>query len=505
MKYPKLKVSDEKLKTITKGIQNCYFVNQIASDESEQPFVSDLFYDTLYPYEAVYEDDLEVADIEARLTQIEKKRTNAPIVELTFTNARDILQFAIMGVFEHAVGAHIFALENISNISLTNHFRRVSLFQSYETYTNRTIRLDYKFIYDDPLKHESYTVFDENTRKFEITNEAMSNLRETMEFLAKYLTVECESPIEGRVGFYGRTRGFNIKIYPLAQVFKKKVQRFQSELCALLAHTTIHELAHIFENCESDKFVALYGEIKKSGLPKNDVRVVELVDSFMTEKGIYFDHCSRLKLFILYVGLKLGYVREDIFNQVKEIIKLQDVDFTKQGGHFFASIPNEKLEGESDSTFIHRMSYSRWESAIQDEFINAMASEKRPVIVPQSFVRQTHDLHKTLEEIDLVLGRAPRPNYSDSKSRVKLTYDVLETTDGVLNHYLIDSDEPFMNIYDCLGASQSRTVSVSEFREGYPFLGITLKGNSICAIYVDGFSRQVHEISLEEYWWILSL
>jgi hypothetical protein len=151
------------------------------------------------------------------------------------------------------------------------------------------------------------------------------------------------------------------------------------------------------------------------------------------------------------------------------------------------------------------MSYSRWESAIQDEFINAMASEKRPVIVPQSFVRQTHDLHKTLEEIDLVLGRAPRPNYSDSKSRVKLTYDVLETTDGVLNHYLIDSDEPFMNIYDCLGASQSRTVSVSEFREGYPFLGITLKGNSICAIYVDGFSRQVHEISLEEYWWILSL
>ena len=506
MKTHKIRVSNQALEQITEDIQTCYFVNQIAPTETEQNKVSDLFYAKFFTESLSTQEDI------AHLASDETQVVSGALECITFTNARDILKFAIQGVFDYAIDAHIFALENVSEIPLALYFNQAMIFERYTRYTNKPVRIDSLEMVNDPIRNAKCETFSSNSRTYELTSAISRTLVNKMGGIAERLRVQCEIPFIRGFRVLGMTSGSRIRIYPLAHVFKKKVQSFQSEICALLAHTMIHELAHIFENCDVEKYAALCGDFEKN--KTQDIKEIERLFMEQSKFG-YFGHCSRLKLFILYVGLKLGFIRVDFFTQIKETIKLQDVDFTDQEGVIFANIP-EKLNDESQSTYEHRITYSRWESAIQDEFINAMASEKRPIVVPQSFVRKTQDLYETLKELDPKLGtRAfsfskskPRSNYAESKSGVKarlLTYDVLETSDGVLNHYLIDADEPFMNIYDCLGASQSRKVNVFEFREGYPFLGITLKENAICPIYVDGFSRQVHEISLEEYWWILSL
>jgi hypothetical protein len=560
MSSHKIELPQSTLDEITLNIADCYFVNRRSESEMQDQFVSDMLYRKIFPSNLSSQD---ISDVLSSLALVDMETGEAVLDEYEFTNVSDIIQFMIDGILEHTVDAHIFALENITDMTLRVYASWSQLIEKYQSYvfpkhqhiSKLQLMMDKRHIwFKDPL-FEAFNIYmgsdpTNRVRKFDMTDKLYSALKDKFENELYTVKVSCYTYARKGVVGIAQTEAERplIEIYSLSHIFKNTldktriVQRHPSEICALLAHTTLHEFAHIIEDNEPEMYFAICGEFERVNAPKYDFftgqskAVKEIIADFNNSgKQAYFGHGARFKLFTLYVGHKLGFIRDDMFHQIKEVIQLQDVEFvfkkgdpilTKTGKHktvqgrkqygtpTYGGVMPEKLEGEEHSDYLERVTYTRWESAIEDEFINAMASEKRPVVVPQSFVKKTRDLNATLTGLDPKLGIrninaiSPRSNYAESKSGAKarlLTYNVLETSDGVLNHYLIDSDEPFMNIYDCLGASQSRTVNVSEFQQGVPFLGITLKGNAICPIYVDGFSRQVHEISLEEYWWILSL
>ena len=131
--------------------------------------------------------------------------------------------------------------------------------------------------------------------------------------------------------------------------------------------------------------------------------------------------------------------------------------------------------------------------------------------MPKTIVERVADLNAKLIELDPRLVRLgatkpPRPNDAQG-SYLKLDVkNLLVHPQGFTNLYLVESEkDPFELFTECVIGNDSIPYRIQDIPTKVPFIGVVSENDSVYPIYSDGVSDKIYPITLEEFWWILSL
>lgn len=541
----KIRISKEKKDKILEGIQNCYFVNMQGPKGWPQNFVTDVFVSHLYPKDdtAVDEPSAEFLETFPQLQGVEIVSDDSQLTAFEFSNANAYLTFIFNRVLEHAVDAREFVFLNTNDSEkfiLRSWPRIISRFEEYMVHPlKRTTSSQDALLYPErqPTYDPLTNLYDTNkTKALRDTKAKLTNEFETLQISCISSLVEFDAQL---LGFYEESR-HTLYIFPFAHILDRRnsaiTQRTKSVISATLAHTFLHELAHIIEPSEPNRQFHLVSKLISEKVNKYDYmgqdrRIKSILDDpeFKVMQN-YLIHGERFRLVLLYLSHKIGFVRDGVFEQIKAAIQAKPFYTVTESKPVLTKTGRQKMsygrpvttgnvvkfdtpkreDAEDLARYEARITYD-WELELEQSFIDYLQSEGCPIIMPKTIVERVADLNAKLIELDPRLVRLgatkpPRPNDAQG-SYLKLDVKTLLVhPQGFTNLYLVESEkDPFELFTECVIGNDSIPYRIQDIPTKVPFIGVVSENDSVYPIYSDGVSDKIYPITLEEFWWILSL
>lgn len=294
---------------------------------------------------------------------------------------------------------------------------------------------------------------------------------------------------------------------------------------ALVAHSFLHELAHLCERCIPEQSIgsntasqamlqyiqvwarqmsqqtgapeAMYIAMVQAGTTLDPLQdeLSELIEAGQ----IIYGHCSRFKLALLYltsIDTKKMYIRPELVPQIKKAI-LDTQLLAKDSSGDFVSAMKSTISDARDQAY-------NWEAEIYEQYRDAIARGGL-VFRPKSMVLMTDDILAAIKRKGSRVYHNPYTQTEDYTRAVDVPEDLFYTVEGNANLLTMRYDgDAFGQIAALLQHMElvpSRSITVDI---GDPFLGMTIEDGVVQYIYSD-YGERFTKVTLEEAWWLLTL
>ena len=506
----KISLSAAQERNLLDALNECIGFRQVEEEEGE-------LYVALMRYAAGHSKRVELDDF----------------IEIEYFSMYDALREMLDTVLEHGVDACAYAFESVSDD-----------YREFIIDVNEVLRQS-----GDPsdtllltlTKGSSGSSYKVNER--EVSKDISSRLNNLKIDCTELFTLDIQTPERLGIGGSYNTKTNEIEIFRGAALLgvdsryyggklspKEAVSVSKDAYMSLVAHSFLHELAHLCERCipelsiRDDSVSQAVHQIvsawathmsQATGMPEpffvamlegavpDPSNFTDPVKSTVVEiheigHSIY-SHCSRFKLTLLHlssIDTKTMFVRPTFVPQIKKKILDGQLLMKSVSGDFMARM--EKTPEDAK-----KQAYD-WEDTILEEYKDALDSGGL-IFRPKSEIATTDDLLATLKRKKAKLYHNPHLHVEDFVYSSEIPEDLFYTVEGNANlltmAYDGDAFEQIALVLEHMALTPSRSIAIDI---GDPFLGMTIEEGIVQYVYSD-YGEVFTKVTLEEAWWLLTL